>query len=901
MARVGWGKHKTQVDTSQYADDPAYPIGSGEWNEEFNKGAGIFGFDTQTADSASSVTPNRSVLILSGSNAVSTFALADSEQYDVIWVFTSGTATLTNRQTTPDTDGQIVGLDATASSITLSTTVPLIFIRKTIGSVDAWYQYGGLAIPKSITVADESSDTSCNVLFTTAATGDLPPKTGTNLTFNSSSGALTATSFVGALSGNVTGNADTVTTNANLTGEVTSSGNAATITDNTVDEANLKISNSGSNGEFLSKQSGNTGGLTWAAVSGYSAPTIGSTSIASGSTNATIAGLTLTAPTLTGTTVAATLDISGDVDVDGTLETDALTIDGATLAETISDTVGAMVTSNTETGIAVTYEDGDNTLDFVVGTLNQDTTGTADNITATANNSANETVYPTFVDGATGSQGLETDTGLNYNPSTGLLSAVGLTLSGDLTVNGTTTTLDTTNLLVEDKNIIIGSVDTPSDSTADGGGITLKGATDKTITWTNSTDDFDFSENIDIASGKVYKINGTDVKNVAETLTNKTVDLGDNTVTGTIAEFNTALQSESFATLGGTETLASKTLTAPTLTTPALGTPASGVLTNCTALPAAQVSQGTMASGMVLVAPALGTPASGVLTNCTALPAAQVAQGTMASGMVLVAPALGTPASGVATNLTGTAANLTAGTATVATTVTITDNESTNEDNAIIFTAGGDLDGGDLGLESDGDLKYNPSTGLLTATGLAGTLTNCTALPAAQVSQGTMASGMVLVAPELGTPASGVLTNCTGLDSTGIVSGAIDLAHVSTAAKTEALIVAASDNESDLETGTVFTFYMPYAMTLTDIKASVLTAPTGSGLIVDVHDSGTTIMNTNKLDIDASEFHTKDAGTQPALTDTALANNAKIEIIIDQVGSSDAGAGLVIYLIGYQT
>ena len=57
-----------------------------------------------------------------------------------------------------------------------------------------------------ITVADESTDTSCNVLFTTGATGNLGPKSGTNLTFNSSSGALTATSFVGALTGNVTGN-----------------------------------------------------------------------------------------------------------------------------------------------------------------------------------------------------------------------------------------------------------------------------------------------------------------------------------------------------------------------------------------------------------------------------------------------------------------------------------------------------------------------------------------------------------------------------------------------------------------------------------------------------------------------------------------------------------------------
>ncbi len=53
-----------------------------------------------------------------------------------------------------------------------------------------------------------------------------------------------------------------------------------------------------------------------------------------------------------------------------------------------------------------------------------------------------------------------------------------------------------------------------------------------------------------------------------------------------------------------------------------------------------------------------------------------------------------------------------------ATTVTITDNESTDEANAIVFTAGGDVDGGNLGLESDGDLTYNPSSGLLSATNI---------------------------------------------------------------------------------------------------------------------------------------------------------------------------------------
>ena len=98
-------------------------------------------------------------------------------------------------------------------------------------------------------------------------------------------------------------------------------------------------------------------------------------------TTDTLTNKTLTAPTMTGTTVAADLDISGDVDVDGTLETDALTIGGTTLAEVISDTVGAMVGSNTESGITVTYNDSDNTLDFTVGTLNQNTTGSAATLT----------------------------------------------------------------------------------------------------------------------------------------------------------------------------------------------------------------------------------------------------------------------------------------------------------------------------------------------------------------------------------------------------------------------------------------------------------------------------------------------------------------------------------------
>jgi len=189
--------------------------------------------------------------------------------------------------------------------------------------------------------------------------------------------------------------------------------------------------------------------------------------------------------------------------------------------EQVQDIVGAMVTGNTETGITVTYEDGDGTLDLVVGTLNQNTTGTAaeaTNVTTTANNSTDETVYPTFVDGATGTQGIETDTGLTYNPSTGLLSTAAVTttgnviVGGNLTVSGTSTTVSSTTIEVADKNIELGKVSSPDDTTADGGGITLKGATDKTIAWVNATDYWTFNQGIETTAGEI-SIKGAEAGN----------------------------------------------------------------------------------------------------------------------------------------------------------------------------------------------------------------------------------------------------------------------------------------------------------------------------------------------------------------------------------------------------
>jgi len=157
--------------------------------------------------------------------------------------------------------------------------------------------------------------------------------------------------------------------------------------------------------------------------------------------------------TISGELDAATLDISGDADIDGTLEADAITIDGTTLAETIADTVGAMVTSNTESGITVAYDDADNTLDFTVGTLNQDTTGTAaiaTAVTITDNESTDEDNAIIFTAGGDvdgGNLGLESDGTLTYNPSTGKVTATGFigTLTGNVTGNasGTAATVTT--------------------------------------------------------------------------------------------------------------------------------------------------------------------------------------------------------------------------------------------------------------------------------------------------------------------------------------------------------------------------------------------------------------------------------------------------------------------------
>jgi len=144
---------------------------------------------------------------------------------------------------------------------------------------------------------------------------------------------------------------------------------------------------------------------------------------------------------------------------------------------------------------------------------------------------------------------------------------------------------------------------------------------------------------------------------------------------------------------------------------------------------------------------------------------------------------------------------------------------------------------------------------------------------------------------------NGQVLTCASGEITGL-EWATPSAHP---AFTQSFIIAASDESTALTTGTAkISFRMPYAFTLTagagGITASCNQAPTGAILTVDVNEPGTTILST-KLTI-AIGSTTSVGGTAPVISDVNLAANALITIDIDQIGSSNAGTGLKITLIG---
>ncbi len=271
--------------------------------------------------------------------------------------------------------------------------------------------------------ANNSTDETVYPTFVDGATGTQGIETDTGLTYNPSTGLLTAGAFSGPLTGNVTGNA------SGSSGSCT--GNAATATvgtsvtvsaNNSTDETVYPTFVDGATGsQGIETDTGltynpSTGLLTAAGFSGpLTGAVTGTASVATVATNTTVVADATDAtryPTFVGST-------SGDL---GAMADAGITYNPNTNVLTTTTFVGALtgnVTGNTS------GSSGSCTGTAAVATA----------VTASANNSTDETVYPTFVDGATGSQGIETDTGLTYNPSSGLLTAAAF--SGPLTGNVT--------------------------------------------------------------------------------------------------------------------------------------------------------------------------------------------------------------------------------------------------------------------------------------------------------------------------------------------------------------------------------------------------------------------------------------------------------------------------------
>jgi len=191
-------------------------------------------------------------------------------------------------------------------------------------------------------------------------------------------------------------------------------------------------------------------------------------------------------PTITGTLTAADVTISGNLVVNGTTTTvnsSTLSVDDKNIA--LGSIVNAVVSS---TG--------------TVGTVS----GTGPYTSTITNMVTTTGLVPGAVITATAGTG---DFGSGTVQVVTIASATSITVTSNLAFNaGTVTNITATG---------------PTDTSADGGGITVKGTTDKTFNWVDSTDAWTSSEHINIASGKSYYVNGTLLKDVSETLTNKTL------------------------------------------------------------------------------------------------------------------------------------------------------------------------------------------------------------------------------------------------------------------------------------------------------------------------------------------------------------------------------------------
>lgn len=134
--------------------------------------------------------------------------------------------------------------------------------------------------------------------------------------------------------------------------------------------------------------------------------------------------------------------------------------------------------------------------------------GTATSVIPVGGSGAYATL--SYVDSAVAAAGGNVDLS-GYAQLAGAAFSGNVTVGGNLTVNGTTTTINSTTVSVDDINVVLGDTASPSDATSNGGGITLKGNSDKTLTWISATSAWTSNQDFNLVTGKVYEINGTSV------------------------------------------------------------------------------------------------------------------------------------------------------------------------------------------------------------------------------------------------------------------------------------------------------------------------------------------------------------------------------------------------------
>jgi hypothetical protein len=147
------------------------------------------------------------------------------------------------------------------------------------------------------------------------------------------------------------------------------------------------------------------------------------------------------------------------------------------------------------------------------------------------------------VNGTTGLTGNVTLAGELRGPASFIIDPAGIgdntgtvVIKGNLQVDGTTTTINSTTLTVDDKNIELASVAVPTDLTADGAGITIKGTSDKTFNWVDATNAFTANQNIDVLSGLAFKVAGVDKVTETALFPTESVTIGAALSTVTIAD-----------------------------------------------------------------------------------------------------------------------------------------------------------------------------------------------------------------------------------------------------------------------------------------------------------------------------------------------------------------------------